>query len=174
MFGRRKRALTRAEKLRLKAAYAAGRVAPRMSKAAVAAQRAAGAAAETVAPQLEKAKEYAGPRLAALQQTAAVAVAPKIDKARRRSSAALDVLRGAEPMVVVEKKRRRWPLALVGLGLGVAAGAVARGGRDRQSLVEPVRPVPTLVPDERDVVILDDVRTTSETTTTMPDRVDGS
>jgi hypothetical protein len=173
MFGRRTKALTRAEKLRLKAAYAAGRVGPQVSKAADAAQRAAALATEAVAPRVEKAREFAGPRLSALQQTAAVAVAPKLDKARRRSSAALDVLRGAEPVVVVEKKRRRWPLALLGLALGVVAGAVARRG-NTQALVEPVRPVPTLVPDERDVVILDDVRTTAETTTTMPDRVDGS
>ncbi|MCU1677667.1 MAG: hypothetical protein JWM93_2425 [Frankiales bacterium] len=181
MFGRRKKKLTRKEKLQLKAAYAAGQVRPRVAKAANAAaskvgppvSRAAGLAAEKVGPGMGRARDYAAPRVSALAATAAVAVAPRLQKARRRSGAALDALRGAETVVVV-KRGRRWPVALGAMALGMVAGAVARAFA-KPVTAERVQPVarpatPTVVPGEIDVVVLDDVRATSETTTTMPTR----
>ena len=41
----------------------------------------------------------------------------------RRGKLAADVLRGAD--IVSVQKRRRWPLAMLGLGLGAAIGAIA-------------------------------------------------
>jgi len=182
MFGRRKhKQLTRKEKLQLKAAYAAGQVRPRVTAAAGSAaakvgpqvSRVAGVAAEKVGPQVERARDYAAPRAAALAATAAVALAPRLEQARSRSGAALSALRGAEPVVVV-RKQRRWPVAIGAMVLGMVAGAVAKAfAKPAVADVEiPSRPIPTVIPDESEVVVLDDVRATSETTTTMPTRED--
>jgi len=179
MFGRRKRKqLTRKEKLQLKAAHVAGQVRPRVAAAAGSAaakvgpqvSRAAGVAADKVGPQVERARDYAVPRAAALAATAAVALGPRLEEARTRSGAALNVLRGAEPAVVV-KTRRRWPVALGAMLAGMAAGAVARAfAKPAVTTIEPARRIPTVIRDEADVVVLDDVRSTPETTTTTPTR----
>jgi hypothetical protein len=178
MFGRRKKKLTRKEKLQLKAAYAAGQVRPRVAKAAnsTAAKvgpqvsRVAGAAVDKVGPRVEQARDYALPRAAALAATAAVALAPRLETARLRSGAALGALRGAPPAVVV-KRRRRWPVALGAMGVGMIAGAAARAfAKPRMAVDASPAPIPTVIPNDGDVVVLDDIRATTETTTTMPTR----
>ena len=175
MFGRRKKTLSRSEKLQLKAAFAASQVRPRVTKAAHAAahtvgphvSKAADLAVEKVGPHVEKARDYAAPRASALAATAAVALAPRLETARRRSGAALDALRGAEPVIV--RKRRRWPVAIGAMGIGMVAGAAARAFTKPMTVAPmPTRPTPTIVPDDSDVVVLDDVR--ASTTTTMPTR----
>ena len=170
MFGRRNKKLTRKEKLQLKAAYAAGQVRPRVSKAATTAahkvgpqvSKAADKALEKVGPRVEQARDYAAPRVTALAATAAVAVGPHLDKALRRSGAALDALRGAEPARVVVK-RRRWPVALGSLLMGLVAGAAARAFA-KPPIAAPVvtRHAPPVVPETADVVVLDDAHTSDE------------
>ncbi len=182
MFGRKKiKKLTRKEKLQLKAAYAAGQVGPRLTAAASTAaskvgphvSRVAGAAAQKVGPPVGRARDYAGPRAAALASTAAVALAPRVEQARARSGAALGALRGVPPAIVV-KQERRWPIALGSMVLGMIAGVAAKAFAQPAAATfeAPSRPVPTVIPTEDEVVILDDVRATTDTTTTMPTRED--
>ena len=174
MFGRRKKKLSRSEKLQLKAAHAAGLVRPHVSKAASAAahtvgpqvSRAADLAVQKVGPHVEKARDYAAPRASALAATAAIALAPRLETARRRSGAALDALRGAEPVLV--RKHRRWPVAMGAMGIGMVAGAAARAFAKPATVAPmPPRHVPTVVTSDADVVVLDDV-SAAEPSATMP------
>jgi hypothetical protein len=57
------------------------------------------------------------------------------------------------------------------MGIGVVAGAAARAFAKPMTMApEPTRSTPTIIPDDADVVVLDDVRATPHTTTTMPTR----
>lgn len=82
-------------------------------------------AREWAAPRLEHAAETVqltvAPRVSSALNTAAHRLEPTRAEARLRGSAALAALQGKK----VVKKKRRWPVAMLFLGLGGAAGAAA-------------------------------------------------
>ena len=93
--------------------------------------------------QFWQAREIAVTRLSPAVENALNASAPVRIEAARRGRLAAAALRGAEGQIA--KKRRRWPVALVFLGIGGALGAgaawLAQAGK-------PVQLTPVPVPDD--------------------------
>jgi hypothetical protein len=92
--------------------------------AAIAAKRAAAEASRQMENVRHVVNEKVVPFAATTYDQAMVASEPARREALRRGKLAAAALRGAEGVVVV-KKRRRWPVAMLFLGLGSAIGAAA-------------------------------------------------
>ena len=98
---------------------------------------AASTAADHVGPVVDSARQHlrddVAPAIAAAVENALEASAPARQEAKVRAEAALSAIKGD---AVVPARRRRWPIVLLGFGLGTAIGVVV------SRLVQQPQPTP--------------------------------
>jgi hypothetical protein len=102
----------------------------------------------TVVPMASSAMDQASQRFDEFM----VASAPARKEAMRRGLLAAAALRGAEPMVAVAKKRRRWPVAVMFMVIG---GAIGAGAAWLSQAGKPVQLTPYPIPAEESDQMVD-------------------